>query len=118
MHSYVYAVNMSSITVTPSGSHIRVVEESFNIQCSVTIYHDPLPQSVPYPTMQWFHGPANSSLPSGVTSTGVTKTGNYTYTSMLQFSALQDFQAGMYTCRVGGNEALASTSTVTKLSGE
>ena len=105
-------VDIGSILVNPSGHHIRVAEESFNIQCSVNINQD-LPSSVSYPTIQWFYGPTNSSLPSGVTSTAVTNNpGSHTYSSTLQFSALQTFHGGMYTCRVGGNEVLAATSNV------
>ena len=36
-----------------------------------------------------------------------------TYTSTLQFSPLRESHAGMYTCRLGGNARLASSTTIT-----
>ena len=111
---------MSQITFSPSIVNIRVISisatngiagETFTLECSTDITPKPLPQKVPFPYFEWFFGPTNASLPSGVTVSDVTNSGN-TYTSTLQFSPLLVSHAGMYTCHLGGNERLSASTTV------
>ena len=82
------------------------------LECSVDITTDPLPQNVPFPTFEWFFDSTNTSLPSGVTVSDVTNSGN-TYTSILQFSPLLVSHTGMYTCRFGDNRRLAANTMIT-----
>ena len=101
-------------TVTTSPSVVGTVGEEFSIHCSVDIAPYPLPVNVPTPNFEWFFGPSNSSLPSGVTISPVTVTNNgNTYRSTLQFSPLLSSHAGKYTCRFVGNESLASSTFTT-----
>ena len=102
------------MTISPSGpNHARIAgETSFILKCSSTITPNPLPDNVSSPKFEWFFGPTNTSLPSGVTVSNVTNSGN-TYTSTLQFSPLQESYAGMYTCRLGGNQRLAANTMIT-----
>ena len=86
-------------------------EINFTLQCSACIM-SPLLDNVPVPTFEWFFGPDNSSLPSGVTISNVTNSSN-TYTSTLQFSTLSESHSGLYTCRLGGNERLAANTNIT-----
>ena len=99
------------MTISPSDSNARTVGENFAPECSVDISPNPLPDNVPSPSFEWFFGPTNSPLPSGVTVSDVTNSGN-TYTSTLQFSQLLASHAGMYTCRLGGNARLAANTLI------
>ena len=64
------------------------------------------------PIFEWFFGPNNGSLSSGVTPTENISSNGDTYTSNLQFSPLSQSHTGMYTCRLGGNARLADIFTV------
>ena len=105
------------MTISPSNHNIGVAGETFILSCSADITPHPLPKNVPFPSFQWFYGPTNASLPSGVTVSDVINSGN-TYTSTMQFTPLQGFHAGIYTCRLGGNEGLAATSTIITITGK
>ena len=90
------------VTISPSGS-TGTAGETYSLTCSTTLSSDstPFPSDVPPPTFEWYFGPDNSSLPSGVTSPETTFDNVDTYTSTLQFSPLSQSHAGMYTCRLG-----------------
>jgi hypothetical protein len=110
-----YAVDIGTVSVTRQnlGNTTNSLRELINLTCSAEIYHNPLPENVPYPSFEWFFGQPNSSLPSDVTVSNVTGGGNnYTYSSILQFSPLRSHHAGKYTCRLGGNERLSANITV------
>ena len=98
---------------SPSGTSTgrTAGEINYTLQCSVSI-RGPLPQGVPFPTFEWFFGPNNASLSSGVTVSNVSNKSN-TYTSILQFSSLSLNHSGMYTCRLGGNQRLAANLNIT-----
>ena len=103
------SVNIRAVTITPSGgSNTATAGTSFSLECSATVE---IQADSPTPNFDWFYGTNNISLPSGVTVSSVTSSGN-TYTSTLQFSALQESHAGMYTCRLGGNARLANIAVV------
>ena len=87
-------------------------DQNVTIDCSADITPNPLPKDVSPPSFEWFYGPNNTSLPSSVTVSNVTNSGN-TYTSTLQFSPLQLYHAGTYICRLGGNERLAASTMIT-----
>ena len=101
------------VTISPSGS-TGIAGETYSLMCSTTLHLSsiPLPSDVPSPTFEWFFGPNNSSLSSGVTSPETTFDNLDTYTSTLQFSPLSQSHAGMYTCRLGPGR-LASHAMVT-----
>lgn len=103
-------MNISEIILIPSGSSTKNTgETNFTLSCSAQII---LPMNVSPPAFEWFHGPGNASLPSGVTNLTVTNSSN-NYTSTLQFSFLQEYHSGLYTCRLGGNERLAVNINIT-----
>ena len=111
-----FAVDIGEMTITPSVSGIGTIGKMFTLSCSVNITPNPPPEDVPSPSYEWFYGPTNNSLPSGVTVSNVTVSNvivsnvtnsSNTYTSTLQFSPMLVSHAGMYTCRLGGNERLA-----------
>ena len=105
--------NDPPVTISPSGS-THTAGETHSLTCSTILNSDsiPLPSDVPSPTFEWFFGPNNSSLPSGVTFPETTFNNVDTYTSMLQFSQLSESLAGMYTCRLGPGR-LANNAMVT-----
>ena len=80
-------------------------------ECSADIAPSPLPQNVSSPTLEWYFRPTNATLPSGVTVSNGTISDN-TYTSTLLFFPLRGFHAGMYTCRLRGNERLAAITLI------
>ena len=96
------------MSISPSETIIETVGEIFNLSCSANISISPS-QNV---TFEWFFGPDNSTLPTGVIVSNVTNNSN-TYTSTLQLSSLTQSHAGTYTCRIGGNKRLAASTTVT-----
>ena len=100
-----YHHTLDPVTISPSGSAIAG-ETGYSLTCSSTLF-DPsrLPDNVPSPNFQWFFN-GSSSLPSGVTAMATVSSSSNstseTYTSILQFSALnQSLHTGMYTCRLG-----------------
>ena len=89
---------------------IEAAGANVTLNCS---FHLTSPTNVDPPQFKWFFGPDNSTtLPSGVMVSNVTESSK-TYTSTLQFSPLNQSHAGMYTCRVGGNERLAANVVIT-----
>ena len=102
-------VDISAVIISPSGPITGTAGETFTLECSADIMTQ---SDSPSPTYEWFFGLTNTSLPSGVTVSNVTNSGN-TYTSILQFSPLQESHAGMYTCRLGGNARLAVNTMIT-----
>ena len=102
-------MDIGAVSVTRQNlSNMANREITFNLKCSAEISPDPLPENVSYPSFEWFFGRTNSSLPSGVTVSNVTQI-RKSYSSVLQFLPLLPHHAGMYTCRLGGNERLAAT---------
>ena len=102
-------VDISAVIISPSGPITGTAGETFTLECSADIMTQ---SDSPSPTYEWFFGLTNTSLPSGVTVSNVTNSSNI-YTSTLQFSPLQESHAGVYTCRLGGNERLAISTVVT-----
>ena len=84
---------MGPVNISPEAS-IGIVGEIFNISCSADIITN---FSLSQDTFEWFFGPDNSSLPTGVSVSSVINSSN-TYTSTLQFFSLNQSNAGMYTC--------------------
>ena len=97
------------MTLSPSGPSIA--GDTVLLMCSATLVDPiPLPTNVPCPTFEWFFGPnGNAPLPSGVTQRA--NFSGFTFTSTLQFSALNESHAGMYTCRIGAG-SLANSVTI------
>ena len=80
------------------------------LQCSITMI---LPsKNVSPPTFDWFFGPNEDPLPSGVADPIMTSSGD-SYKSTLQFSSMMPPQGGMYTCQLRGNERIAASTMVT-----
>ena len=96
---------------SPPGPITATDGKTFTLECSADIAPSPLPQNTSSPTLEWYYGPTNASLPSGVTVSNETISDN-TYTSTLLFSPLQGFHAGMYTCRLRGNKRLAAITVI------
>ena len=101
------------MTISPSGS-TGTAGETYSLTCSTTLNSNsvPFPSDVPSPTFEWFFGPNNSSLPSGVIAMATTFDLVNTFISTLQFSPLSQSRAGMYTCRLGPGR-LANHAMVT-----
>lgn len=100
------------VTLSPSGPGIA--GNFFSLMCSARLVDPiPLPSNVPSPSFEWLFGlEGNTSLPSGVTSTGTVTVmeSGYVYSSTLLFSpALNKSHAGMYTCRLGAGQLANST---------
>ena len=108
------AVDIGNVTITSESSvpDTGTAGKMFTLNCSVDILPIPLSEDVPSPSFEWFYGPTNTSLPSGVTVSNVTKSGNI-HISALHFFPLQLSHAEMYTCRFGSNERLAANTMVT-----
>ena len=104
-------MNIDPVTITASGgSNTGIAGTSFSLVCSATVETQ---TDTPTPNFDWFFGPNNDSLPSGATPAATVMGNNYSVTSTLQFSPLQDSHAGMYTCRLGSNARLAVNAMVT-----
>lgn len=92
------------MTISPCASCSRTIGDSITLRCSADVVTQP---DSPSPYFEWFFGPANASLSSsGMVSNG-TRNGS-SYYSTLHFASLSLSHAGMYTCRLGGNERLAA----------
>ena len=94
--------------ISPSGCSIT--GEEFSLTCSASLVVGQQSSNIPLSPIEWFFGPNNAPLPSGVTSVA-TSNGN-TYTSTLQFSPLSRSHAGIYTCRLGAGRLLMNTTTI------
>ncbi len=90
----------------------ETIGATYALICSSTLADpDPLPSGVPPPTFHWYFGPTGDApLPLGVMPTATMLSGNYTYNSILAFSALNQSHSGMYTCRLGAGSLAASTT--------
>ena len=99
--------NPVNMTLSPSG--LSIAGDTVSLMCSATLVDPvPLPSNVPCPTFEWFFGPnSNASLPSSVNPRS--NVSGYTFTSILQFSPLNESHAGMYTCRIGAGRLANST---------
>ena len=107
-----YSVNIESVVMEPFGSIVTsTAGMNFTLECSAVITPNPLPFNVSYPSFEWFYGTNNSSLPSDISVSNVSRSGN-SYKSSLRFSPLNQSHAGMYTCRLGGNTLLAAHTTL------
>ena len=106
LHSY-YLISvdsttyMGTVTISPSGPITKTPGDIFSLVCSADNYSQPL-YATP-PMFQWFFGPDNSSLPSGIVVSNMTNSSNYT--STLHFSPLNENHTGIYTCRIGYSAA-------------
>ena len=92
------------MTISPSGPIIKSSGSNFSLLCSANIY--PLPVYGIPPTVEWFFGPGsdNSFLPYGVIVSNMTNSSNninYTTSTLLQFSPLNENHTGIYTCGIG-----------------
>ena len=108
------SVDISEIIVlSPSGINTErtIGEINYTLRCSAGI-RSPLLSNVSLPTFEWFYGPNNSTLPSGVTVSNKSNNGNIS-SSILQFPSLSQNHTGIYTCRLGGNQRLAATINIT-----
>ena len=95
--------------ISPSGTITKTAGTNFTLNCSVTITQ---PMQLPPPYFEWFFGENILTVSAlDVTVSHVTDKDN-TYNSILQFSTLYMSHAGLYTCRVGGNERLAASVTI------
>ena len=97
--------------MSPPGPITATAGNTFTLECLADIAPSPLPQNISSPTLKWYFGPTNASLPSGVTVSNENISGN-SYTSTLLFSPLRGSHAGMYTCRLRGNERLAAITMI------
>ena len=104
-------VNVNKVTISPPGPITATAGKTFTLECSADIAPSPLHQNVPSQWLEWFFGPTNASLPSGVTVSNETISDN-SYTSTLLFSSLRGSHAGMYTCRLRGNKTLAAITMI------
>ena len=99
--------NLDHVTFsTSTGSTATTAgQRDYSLTCSVTLFEPAsLPSDVPPPNFQWLFNDI-PSLPSGVTAMPTVMSSSNstseTYTSILQFSPLNQSHAGMYTCRLG-----------------
>ena len=107
-----YTVDIGPLRISPSALGNRSVgETNFTLTCSADIV---LWSDSPHPTFEWFFGPTNTTVQnsSNITVSTVTNSTRNTYTSTLHFVHLQESHAGLYTCRLGGNQRLATATTV------
>ena len=110
MHLLFSLVEIGEVTISPTSSMNSVAGENLILECSSNV--NPLPENLTPPSFDWLFGPSNASLLTDAISIA-TMLGSNTYISTLQFSPLSQSHAGMYTCRLGGNERLAAIVTVT-----
>ena len=106
---YTHTVNIGTVSIFPSvtSTVTRTAGDNFVLVCRAdNIIPNPPPEDV---TFEWFFGPRNSSLPTGVTVSNVTNTSG-TYSSTLQFSPLLLSHAGMYTYRLWNSSHIASAN--------
>ena len=109
--------NVDHVIISPSiGSTVTTAGRTdYSLTCSSTLFEPSrLPSGVPSPNFQWsFNGSA--SLPAGVTAMPTVMSSNSsseTYTSILQFSPLNQSYTGMYTCRFGPGRLVNSAMVI------
>ena len=103
-----FRFDFDHVIISPStGSTATTAGETdYSLTCSATLF-DPnrLPSGVPLPLFQWSFQNGSASFPSGViamaTVLSSSNSTSETYSSVLQFSLLNQFHTGMYTCRLG-----------------
>ena len=111
LHCLPPSVDIGPVTISlPAASNTAIAGTSFSLVCSATVQTQ---DDSPTPNFDWFFGPNNASLPSGVTPMATAMGSGNTYSSTLLFSPLQQSHAGMYTCRLGSNARLAVSAMIT-----
>ena len=111
LHCLPPSVDIGPVTISPSAvSNTAIVGTNFSLVCSATVETQ---DDSPTPNFDWFFGPNNASLPSGVTLMATVMGSGNKYSSTLQFSPLQQSHAGMYTCQLGSNARLAVSTMIT-----
>ena len=99
------AVNIGPISI--SDSVAEIVGGTINLQCSVDITPNPLPDGTSTPEFEWFYGGTfNQSLNSSTTVNGSI------YASTYSISPVRESDGGMYTCRLRGNHGTAVRTIV------
>ena len=104
-----WSVDFGPVTLSHFG--FSIAGENFTLTCSASLTVKPGSQQssgIPSSPYDWFFGPNNSSLPSGVTS--VATNNRNTFTSTLQFSPLIQSHAGIYTCQLGAGRLANSVN--------
>ena len=110
LHCLPPSVDIGPVTISPSAaSNTAIAGTRFSLVCSATVQTQ---DDSPTPNFDWFFGPNNASLPSGVTPMATVMGSGNTYSSTLLFSPLQQSHAGMYTCRLGSNARLAVNAMI------
>ena len=108
-------MNISDVTISTSNPITANAGESLTLECS-TIIVDGLPENLIAPVFDWLFDREEVSLldPTTMHMAVMKNNSNNTYfmISTLQFSALSQFHAGMYTCRFGRNPRLEANTTV------
>ena len=102
-----FLFNLDHVIISPStGSTATTAGQTdYSLMCSATLFEPSrLPSGVPSPNFEWsFNG--TDSLPSGVAAMATvlssSNSTSETYSSVLQFSLLNQFHSGTYTCRLG-----------------
>ena len=106
-------MDIGPVSITPSAPLTVTVGRTVNLQCSVDITPHPLPAGTLTPVFEWFFG---RTFAQPLTST-TTNSGS-TYTSTYNITAVRESDAGMYTCRLRGNQRTAVNTVIIVGSGE
>ena len=104
----------TNVTISPSGSSIAGGNST--LVCSATITPDPLPDNIPSSSslmFEWFFGPNEGPLPSGVAAASTSLISRNIFRSTLHISPLSQSYAGNYTCRFWGIANLEACTTLT-----
>ena len=109
--SFLFTVEVGPLTISPSQLNRSYVGENIELECSIAIGPNPLPQNVPRPSIVWLSGPNNATLPTGV-EVSEPKNDSGVYVSTLQFHPVQECHSGNYTCRLQNNEMLRASVAV------
>ena len=109
--SFLFTVDVGALTIPPSQLNRSYVGENIELECSIAISPNPLPQNVPLPSLKWLFGPNNTTLPTGV-EVSERRNDDGVYVSTLQFHPVQECHSGNYTCHLQNNEMLRASIAV------
>ena len=102
-------VDIGDLTISPGQINVSHIGENFELECSIAIGLNPLPQNVPRPSIEWLSGPNNTTLPTGM-EVSERRNDDGVYFSTLQFHRLLECYSGNYTCRLQNNKMLMSVA--------
>lgn len=100
-----HTVDIGPVSISPSLPVTIASADNFNVKCSFDVAYN---HHLPNTKIEWFSSPENGTIQT-ITQIETINNDTRSYTSTLQLSSVQESDAGIYTCRLEGNERISAS---------